>query len=73
MGPVWKEMGDLVTWDIEKTEVISDFFAWVFTIKNTSHTHQVAERKGRDWENEETPTVGVDQVGSRPAKEPESA
>jgi len=39
-----------------------DFFASVFTNKCSSHTAQVAEGKGRDWENEELPTVGEDQV-----------
>ena len=36
-------------------------FASVFTGKCSSHTAQVAEGKGRDWENEEPPTV-EDQV-----------
>jgi len=30
MGPLWKEMGDLVTQDMEKAEVFNDFFASVF-------------------------------------------
>ncbi|PKU37342.1 hypothetical protein llap_12357 [Limosa lapponica baueri] len=30
--------------------------------KCSSHTTQVAEDKGRDWKNEEPPTVGQDQV-----------
>ncbi|GAB0203529.1 mitochondrial enolase superfamily member 1 [Grus japonensis] len=51
-------MGDLVAQDMEKAEVLNDFFASVFTGK--SHTAQVAE--GRDWENAEPPTVGEDQV-----------
>ncbi|GAB0194857.1 mitochondrial enolase superfamily member 1 [Grus japonensis] len=38
------------------------FFASVFTSKCSSHTTQVTEGKGRDWENEEPPTVGEDQV-----------
>ncbi|GAB0184151.1 mitochondrial enolase superfamily member 1 [Grus japonensis] len=38
------------------------FFASVFTSKGSSHTTQVAEGKGRNWENEEPPTVGEDQV-----------
>ncbi|GAB0205000.1 hypothetical protein GRJ2_002965600 [Grus japonensis] len=37
------------------------FFASVFTGKCSSHASQVAEGKGRDWENE-LPTVGEDQV-----------
>ncbi|GAB0202770.1 mitochondrial enolase superfamily member 1 [Grus japonensis] len=60
VGPLWNEMGDLVTQDMEKAEVLSDFFASVFTSKGSSHTAQVTE--GRDWENAEPPTVGEDQV-----------
>ncbi|GAB0182993.1 mitochondrial enolase superfamily member 1 [Grus japonensis] len=60
VGPLWNEMGDLVTQDMEKAEVLNDFFASVFTGKCLSHTAQVAE--GRDWENAEPPTVGEDQV-----------
>ncbi|GAB0182520.1 mitochondrial enolase superfamily member 1 [Grus japonensis] len=47
---------------MEKAEVLNDFFASVFTGKCSSHTTQVTEGKGRDWENEELPTVGEDQV-----------
>ncbi|GAB0179954.1 mitochondrial enolase superfamily member 1 [Grus japonensis] len=61
VDPLWKEMGDLVTQDIEKAEVLNDFFA-VFIRECSSHTAQVTEGKGRDWENEEPPTVGEDQV-----------
>ncbi|GAB0203411.1 hypothetical protein GRJ2_002806700 [Grus japonensis] len=53
VGPLWNETGDLVTQDMEKAEVVSDFFASVFTGKSLSHTAQVAEGKGRDWENAE--------------------
>ena len=58
----WKETGDLVTRDMGKAEVLNDCFVLVFTGKCSSHTTQVAEGKGRDWENEEVPTVGEDQV-----------
>ena len=62
MGLLQNETGDLITWDMEKAEVLNDFFASVFTSKCSSHTTQVAEGKGRDWENEEPPTVGEHQV-----------
>jgi len=57
VGPLWKETRDLVTCDMEKVEVLNDFFASVFTGKCSSHTAQVTESKGRNWENEEPLTV----------------
>ncbi|GAB0188222.1 mitochondrial enolase superfamily member 1 [Grus japonensis] len=60
VGPLQNETGELVTQDMEKAEVLNDFFASVFTGKSLSHTAQVAE--GRDWEKAEPPTVGEDQV-----------
>ncbi|GAB0179039.1 mitochondrial enolase superfamily member 1 [Grus japonensis] len=62
VGPLWNETGNLVTQDMEKAEVLNDFFASVFTGKCLSHTAQVTEGKGRDWENAEPTTVGEDQV-----------
>ncbi|GAB0190424.1 hypothetical protein GRJ2_001507700 [Grus japonensis] len=60
VGPLQNETGDLVTQDMEKAEVLNDFFASVFTGKCLSHAAQVTE--GRDWENAEPTTVGEDQV-----------
>ncbi|GAB0178700.1 mitochondrial enolase superfamily member 1 [Grus japonensis] len=60
IGPLWNETGDLVTQDMEKAEVLNEFFASVFTGKCLSHTAQVAE--DRVWKNAELPTVGEDQV-----------
>ncbi|KFV05198.1 hypothetical protein N340_02153, partial [Tauraco erythrolophus] len=37
VGPLWKEMGDLVTQDMEKAKILSDFFASFFTDKSSSH------------------------------------
>lgn len=63
----WKEnqgecgpspVGDLVTWDMENSEVLSDCSASIFTGKCSKHITHTAEGKGRDWENEEPPTVG---------------
>ncbi|GAB0204852.1 mitochondrial enolase superfamily member 1 [Grus japonensis] len=62
VGPLQNETGNLITQDMEKAEVLTDFFASVFTGKCLSHTAQVTEGKGRDWENAELPTVGEDQV-----------
>ncbi|PKU32375.1 rna-directed dna polymerase from mobile element jockey-like [Limosa lapponica baueri] len=65
VGPLWKDQkgtGDLATWDMDKAVVLNDFFASVFTSKCSSHTTQVTEGKSKDWENEEPPTVGEDQV-----------
>ncbi|GAB0184042.1 mitochondrial enolase superfamily member 1 [Grus japonensis] len=59
VGPLRNETGDLVTQDMEKAEILNDFFASVFTGKCLSHTAQVAE--GRVWENAELPTAGEDQ------------
>lgn len=42
MGFLWKKMGNLVTWVIEKAEQFNYFFALVFTSKCFSHTDQAA-------------------------------
>lgn len=28
MGPVWEEMEELVTWDVQKAEVLNGFLLW---------------------------------------------
>lgn len=53
MGALKKEMGDLVTHEMQKAEVLHDFFAAICTRKCSRHTTQVAEGKGRGRENED--------------------
>lgn len=62
MGSFQKETGDLVTTDMEKAEVLNDFFDTVFTSKSSCHTTQVAESIGKNWEKEDLSTVSEDQI-----------
>ena len=59
VGPLWKEIGDLVFMDMEKAEVLNDFFASVFTGQCSSPRDS---RQRGDWEDEEPPTAGEEQV-----------
>ncbi|KFV10376.1 hypothetical protein N340_10119, partial [Tauraco erythrolophus] len=43
VGLLQKETGDLATFDMEKAEVLNDFFASVFTGKSSSGTAQASE------------------------------
>ncbi len=62
VGPLQKETGDLVTRDMEKAEVYSDFFASVFSSKGSSHTTHFVESKVKNWEKVDLPAVSEDQV-----------
>lgn len=53
MGLLRKNTGDLVTWDMEKTEVFNDFLASVSTSKCSSHIAKVVEGEIKDLANEE--------------------
>jgi len=70
VGPLWKDMGDLITQKMEKAEVFNNIFVSVFTGKCSSHTAQVTDSKGRVRENEE-PLIGRRRPGVRPPREPE--
>ena len=58
MGTLWKLTGELATLDLEKAEVLNDFFASVFTGKCSDHTTQVLEGRCRDCENEDLRGLG---------------
>uniref|UniRef100_A0A8B9GCV8 Reverse transcriptase domain-containing protein n=1 Tax=Amazona collaria TaxID=241587 RepID=A0A8B9GCV8_9PSIT len=63
VGPLQKLSGELATLDLEKAEVLNDFFASVFIGKCSDHTTQVLEGRRRDSENEDPrPTVREDLV-----------
>jgi len=61
VGPLWKETGNLVTREKEKTEVLNDFFASVFTGKGSSHTTQVAGSNGKNLVKVDLPAVSDDE------------
>lgn len=52
-------MGDLVTWDLEKAEVLNDISASVFTDRYSSHT---GGGKNVYWKKEEPPALEADQA-----------
>ena len=62
MGSLRKEIGDLVTRDTEKAEVLNGFFVLVFTGKVRSHIAEAAESKGKNLEKEDLPAISKDQV-----------
>ena len=48
--------------DVEKTEVLNDFFASVFIDRGSSHITQDAESNGKNLEKEDLPALSEDQV-----------
>lgn len=62
MAPLQKEMGELITWDRKKFEVLNNSFALVFTGKCSKPQCQVAEGKAGTGRMKDPPTVGVSQV-----------
>lgn len=57
MSALWKKKINLIRKDMEKAEVLSNFFPLVFTAKYSSHINKVAKGKGWAWGNEEWSAV----------------
>ena len=52
MCSLWLEMGELIIWDMDKTEILNGFFCHILNQEVlSSHTAQDAEHKGRVGEN----------------------
>ncbi|GAB0185935.1 mitochondrial enolase superfamily member 1 [Grus japonensis] len=62
VGPLLNEMGDLVTLNMEKAELLNAFFASVFTSKTELQESQVPENRGKGWSKQVVPLVEEDQV-----------
>lgn len=43
MGPLLKETGDLFSQDMENSEILSNYFARVFTRESSNYNMQVSE------------------------------
>ncbi|KAJ7405770.1 rna-directed dna polymerase from mobile element jockey-like [Pitangus sulphuratus] len=56
------EKGELVITDMEKAEVLSEFFASGFTVSQTSHVSQVPETQGGGWGIGDPPTTSKEKV-----------
>ncbi|KAK4807033.1 hypothetical protein QYF61_000362 [Mycteria americana] len=62
VGPLLNEIGDLVTQDMEKAEVLNAAFASVFTSKTSLQESQAPEARGKVWSKEDVPLVEEDLV-----------
>lgn len=60
MKIIFLVMGKTSDHDMEKDEVLSNFFASVFTGNHSSHISQVPDPSGRDWGNKVPFVVGED-------------
>ncbi|PKU43174.1 rna-directed dna polymerase from mobile element jockey-like [Limosa lapponica baueri] len=68
VGPLMNEVGALVVEDTEKAELLTAFFASVFTAKAAPHESQTLETREKVWREEDFPSVGEDWVRDHLAK-----
>ena len=62
VAPLRNEDRELVITDVEKAEVLNNFFASVFTGRQAFHISQVSEPLGGGWRSRVPPTVNEEQV-----------
>ncbi|KAK4806988.1 hypothetical protein QYF61_000317 [Mycteria americana] len=61
VGPLLNGAGDLVTQDMEKTEVLNAFFAPIVASKTSLQKVQAPETRGEVWRKEDLPMVEQEQ------------
>lgn len=60
--PAMNKNEELATVNMEKTEVLSKFFASGLTANQSSHVSQVLEPRSRSWGSKLLPTVREEQI-----------
>lgn len=59
VSPLVNEKGEMVATDMEKAEILNEFFTLVFTGSQASHISHIPELPGRSWGSKFPPTEGI--------------